>query len=51
MDFQYLVQAPVINNNDCKNIKNTLWEFHEHKNAILEPGAHLRAHNNPIDNW
>ncbi|KIM71811.1 hypothetical protein PILCRDRAFT_29002, partial [Piloderma croceum F 1598] len=51
MDFRYLAQAPVISDDDCNNIENALREFHKHKDAILEAGARVRAHNNPIDNW
>ena len=51
MDFRYLAQAPVINDDDCNTIENALREFHEHKDAILEAGARVGAHNNPIDNW
>jgi len=51
MDFQYLAQAPVIDDDDCNNIKKALCEFHEHKDAILEAKARVGAHNKPIDNW
>lgn len=51
MDFRYLAQAPVISDDDCNNIENALREFHKHKDAILEAGARVGAHNNPIDNW
>jgi hypothetical protein len=51
MDFRYLAQAPVISEDDCNNIENALREFHVHKDAILEAGARVGAHNKPIDNW
>ena len=51
MDFRYLAQAPVIDDEDCNNIEKALREFHEHKDAILEAKARVGAHNKPIDNW
>ena len=51
MDFRYLAQAPVIDDDDCKNIEKVLCEFHEYKDAILKAKARVGAHNKPIDNW
>ena len=50
MDFRYLAQAPVIDDDDCNNIEKALHELHEHKDAILEAKACVGAHNKPIDN-
>lgn len=39
MDFRYLSQAHVVDENVCEGMHATLKEFHGHKAAILEAGA------------
>ena len=51
MDFHYLAQAPEIDNDVCNHIDQALLEFHEHKSAIIEAGAHCGSKGNVIDNW
>jgi len=51
MDFRYLSQAPVIDDNVRSMVRASLLEFHEHKDAILDAGGRLGKGNRPIENW
>lgn len=51
MDFRYLAQAPIIDDNVCEAIMACLNEFHENKDAILAAGARVGKGNQPINNW
>ena len=51
MDFCYLGLGPEINDNTCSQIDCILEEFHTHKQAILDAGAHLGKGSRPINNW
>ncbi|KJA12854.1 hypothetical protein HYPSUDRAFT_152210 [Hypholoma sublateritium FD-334 SS-4] len=51
MDFQYLSQAPEIDEATCLQIESSLREFHAHKDAIIAAGARCGDGNTPIDNW
>jgi Plavaka transposase len=50
MDFRYLAQAQVITEETCTAITNSLCEFHDHKQAILDAGAR-RGKKEVIENW
>lgn len=51
MDFRYLVQASVIDENTCDKIQAALATFHVHKDSIIASGGRLGKGNRPIDNW
>lgn len=51
MDFRYLGQAPILDDDDCTHMDNSLGEFHAHKQAILDAGARVGKGNRPINNW
>jgi hypothetical protein len=51
MDFRYLCQAPILDDNICSMIRASLNEFHLHKMAILDAGARVGKGNREIDNW
>jgi hypothetical protein len=51
MDFRYLSQAPVLDDNICGMIRASLNEFHLHKKAILDAGARVGKGNREIQNW
>ena len=40
LDFHYFAQSPRINEEVCQNIGDALSLFHQHKEAILDAGAH-----------
>jgi Plavaka transposase len=50
MDFRYLAQSRVITDETCTAIDNSLHEFHNHKEAIINAGAR-RGKKATIDNW
>lgn len=50
MDFRYLAQSPLLDDNVCELISNTLTRFHQNKNAITNAGAR-RGKNGPILHW
>ena len=50
MDFRYLSQAPQVDESIREGIRAALKEFHDHKIAILEAGAH-RGKKDPINNF
>jgi hypothetical protein len=51
MDFRYLSQVPVLNDNICGMIRASLNEFHLHKQVILDAGARVGKGNREIQNW
>ena len=51
LDFRYLAQAPIIDDNLCNKIRQSLRQFHNHKQAILDAGARTGKGNKPINNW
>ena len=50
LDFRYLAQSHIISEETCSSIEYSLQEFHSHKQAILDAGAH-RGQKLTIDNW
>lgn len=51
MDFRYLGQAPILDDDDCTHLDNSLAEFHAHKQAILDAGARVGKGGRPINDW
>ena len=51
MDFCYLSQAPEIDGIMCKKIDAVLFEFHNHKSAIMDAKVRVGKGNHPIENW
>lgn len=51
MEFFYLSQAPILDDNDITAIDNALAEFHQYKQAIMDAGARVGKGNKPINNW
>ena len=51
MDFRYLAQALVIDEDTCLKVEAALSEFHDHKDSILTAKARCGKGNKPIDNW
>lgn len=51
MDFRYLSQSTILDDDGCSLISASLAEFHHHKAAILAAGARVGKGNQPIDNW
>jgi len=51
MDFRYLAQAPVVDDNTSNMINAALKEFHDHKVAVLEAGGRLGKKRKEIDHW
>jgi hypothetical protein len=50
MDFRYLAQSPLLDDNICDRISNALTLFHQNKQAIMDAGAR-RGKNGPILHW
>ena len=50
LNFHYFAQSPQINEEVCQNIGNVLSLFHQHKEAILDAGAHW-GKKGKINNW
>ena len=50
MDFQYLAQAPELNNNDCATLLASLQAFHDSKASIITAGGR-KGKKDVIDNW
>ena len=50
LDFRYFAQSPLIDEELCQRIDDTLSLFHEHKDAILDAGAR-RGKKGNIDDW
>jgi hypothetical protein len=40
VDFRYLAQTPVFTDDSLAQLTNALQLFHEHKDAIVQAGAH-----------
>ncbi|KIJ08531.1 hypothetical protein PAXINDRAFT_88737 [Paxillus involutus ATCC 200175] len=51
MDFHYLAQAPIINDDGCKAIQRTLSEFHRYKQSIIAAGARCGESGNVLEHW
>lgn len=51
MDFQYLAQAPTLDDTICAKIDAMLLKFHDHKFAIMEAGVYVGKGSRPILNW
>ena len=51
IDFRYLAQAPVVDEDLCTRMDSALQRFHTHKQAILDAGARTGKRNRPIENW
>ena len=50
LDFCYFSQSPIINEVVCQKISDALSLFHQHKEAILDAGAHW-GKKEALDNW
>ncbi|KIJ17506.1 hypothetical protein PAXINDRAFT_72536 [Paxillus involutus ATCC 200175] len=51
MDFRYLAQAPIINDDGCKAIQRALSEFHRYKQSIIAAGARCGESGNVLEHW
>jgi hypothetical protein len=51
MDFRYLCQFPVIDDDDCDQILAVLKTFHDYKHAILSAGVRVGTHGKQIDHF
>ena len=51
MDFCYLAQAQIIDDEACTRLESLLKEFHVNKQAILDASAHRGKENTLINNW
>jgi len=51
LDFRYLAQAPVIDEDMCSKIEAALKGFHTHKQAILDAKARRGKGKSTIENW
>jgi hypothetical protein len=51
MDFRYLAQSLVIDEQMCVRIEAALKEFHRHKDSIISAGARQGKGHTVIDNW
>ena len=51
MDFRYLAQSLVIDEDMCSRIENALQEFHRHKDSIISAGARQGKGRVVINNW
>ncbi|KAG1803425.1 uncharacterized protein BJ212DRAFT_1285084, partial [Suillus subaureus] len=51
MDFQYLVQSPIIDDIQLTHISTALEEFHANKDAIIDSGFCCGQHGGVIENW
>ena len=50
MDFRYLAQAPIIDDEGCNAITTALDTFHAHKHAITDAGGH-HGKREPLTHW
>ncbi|KAF9224150.1 hypothetical protein BS17DRAFT_766776 [Gyrodon lividus] len=51
-DFQYISQAPVLDDNNIAKISDALKEFHDNKAIIISLGAHYGAESKqPLKHW
>lgn len=51
LEFRYLSQAPIIDENGCRKISAALAEFHVHKQAIIDAGARCGESGNILNHW
>ncbi|KAI6131086.1 hypothetical protein EDD16DRAFT_1515246 [Pisolithus croceorrhizus] len=51
VDFQYLMQSPVINSKQCHKILAALKEFHIHKQCIINAGACCGEKGQVLEHW
>ncbi|KAN0078267.1 hypothetical protein V8E55_010324 [Tylopilus felleus] len=51
LEFRYLTQAPVINDNGCRDIAAALAEFHSHKQSIIDASARRGDKGNVLEHW
>ena len=51
LDFRYLAQSPVIDEENCSRIAAALALFHSHKDSIIDAGARTGKGNQVIENW
>jgi len=51
LDFRYLAQAPVIDEDTCSKIEAALKGFHTYKQAILDAKARRGKGKSTIENW
>jgi hypothetical protein len=51
MDFCYLAQFPIIDEDTCDRIEASLASFHAYKQSIMDADTHLGKGNWAIENW
>jgi len=51
IDFRYLAQSPVIDEDTCGRIEASLALFHAHKQSIIDADARVGQGNQTIENW
>lgn len=51
IDFRYLAQSPVIDEDTCDRIEASLALFHAHKQSIIDADARIGKGDRVIDNW
>ena len=51
MDFRYFAQSPFIDSNTCAKISQSLLQFHDNKQAILDSGARRGKGKSKMEHW
>ena len=51
LEFCYLAQAPMIDDDGCRDITTALTEFHLHKQSIINAGACCGDKGNVLEHW
>lgn len=51
LQFRYLSQAPVLDEDACRKVSASLAEFHTHKQAIIDAGARCGESGNILNHW
>lgn len=51
IEFFYLAQAPILDDDNLISIDAALADFHQHKQAIMDAGARVGKGSRPIDDW
>jgi hypothetical protein len=51
LDFRYLAQSPVIDEDTCDKIEASLALFHAHKQSVIDADARVGKGNRVIENW
>jgi hypothetical protein len=51
LDFRYLAQSPVIDEESCGRIEAALALFHSHKDSIIDTAARMGKGKQVIENW